>query len=122
MRPVGKLTIYALQNTAEEGLRPDEKLVKLSEEYYYERRASANLVLAAMSANQRIDKVVRITKVRKIPEGAEYVVLEDDLQYRIALMQRWNTDIDLTLVRLEKKLDVLDADEDSEDQDSSNGG
>ena len=108
MDQVGILRLYKLRNTAAPGLRPKEQLVLTGKAYYHEIRVSYARAFAAMSANQRIDKIVRAEKI-EIPDDAEYVVLEDGLQYRITMKQRWNMDCDLTLVRQEAMLDVIDA-------------
>lgn len=110
MHPGGVLTLYSLTDVSEPGTRPQEKLVYLMEAYYSERIVGYSRVYAAMSANQRIDKVVRCTKT-EIPIAAEYAVLEDGEQYRITLKQQRDADADLTLVKVETKLDVLDADQ-----------
>ena len=105
MKPVGILSLYALENTAAPGLCPKEALVCVGQAYYYERTVGVTRAYAAMSANQRIDKLVRCCKI-KIPMTAEYVILEDGLQYRISLKQQQNMDVDLTLERLEELFDV----------------
>ncbi|MBR3361218.1 MAG: hypothetical protein IKG39_07755 [Lachnospiraceae bacterium] len=110
MDQVGILTMYKLQNIAEPGLRPKEKLVELCKAYYNERTVGVTRAYAAMSANQRIDMLVRCSKT-EVPIDAEYVILEDGLQYRISLKQKHGLDCDLTLVRQEAMLDVINADE-----------
>lgn len=108
MDQLGILTLYSLTNTAEPGLRPKEKLVPITQAYYEERIVGVQRAYAAAAAQQRIDKVVRCFKT-EVPINAEYVILEDDLQYRITLKQKINLDVDLTLVRQEVILDVDDA-------------
>lgn len=108
MDQVGILTMYSLQNTADPGLRPREQLVEVCRAYYNELRIGVTRAYAAMSANQRIDKLVRCSKT-EVPIDAEYVILEDGLQYRITLKQKHGLDCDLTLVRQEAMLDVINA-------------
>lgn len=108
MNQVGILKLYSLQNTAEPGLRPKEQLVEIGRAYYEERILGVNRAYAAAAAQQRIDMVVRCFKT-VLPVDAEYTVLEDGLQYRISLKQRRGLDVDLTLVRQEAMLDVIDA-------------
>ena len=105
MKPAGILSLYSLENTADPGMRPDEKLICVGQAYYTERTVGVTRAYAAMSANQRIDKLVRCYKIN-IPVSAEYVILEDGLQYRIALKQQRNMDVDLTLERLENLLNM----------------
>ena len=119
MFDAGKLEFYSLQNIAAAGLMPTEALVKLGEAFYYERTIGINRAYSAMSANQRIDKLVRCYH-QTIPTNAEYVILEDGLQYRITLKQVLGDDVDLTLERLEAMLDVSTADT-SEDTDGTDG-
>lgn len=118
MRDSGILTMYSLQNTAAAGLMPKETLVSQGTAFYYERTVGVTRAYSAMAANQQIDKLVRCYNT-EVPVGAEYVILEDGLQYRISLKQMAGDDVDLTLERLEEMLDVYDdEDENSEDTDS----
>lgn len=105
MRDSGILTIYSLTNTAEPGLMPAEKLVKICEAYYMEQTIGVTRAYAAMSANQQIDKLVRCFNTA-LSVNAEYAVLEGGDQYRITLKQVRGDDVDLTLERLEDYLDV----------------
>lgn len=105
MRDAGILSIYSLSNVAQPGLMPTEKLVKICDAYYVERTVGVTRAYAALSANQRIDKLVRCFNTSLSVE-AEYVVLEDGNQYRISLKQVVGDDVDLTLVRLEDYYDV----------------
>lgn len=108
MRDAGILTIYSLTNTAQPGLMPTEKLVKICDAYYIERTVGVTRAYAAMSANQQIDKLVRCFNT-SLSVDAEYAVLEGGDQYRITLKQVRGDDIDLTLERLEDYLDVSSA-------------
>lgn len=105
MRDSGILTIYSLTNTAEPGLMPVEKPVKICEAYYMEQTIGVTRAYAAMSANQQIDKLVRCFNTA-LSVNAEYAVLEGGDQYRITLKQVRGDDVDLTLERLEDYLDV----------------
>ena len=118
MRDAGILTMYSLQNTATAGLMPAEKLVSVGTAYYDEKTVGVTRAYSAMAANQQIDMLVRCYNT-EIPIAAEYVILEDGLQYRISLKQLAGDHVDLTLERLEEMLDVYDDEgEDSEDTDS----
>lgn len=105
MRDAGILNIYSLENVAESGRMPTEKLVKICEAFYDERTVGVTRAYAAMSADQRIDLLVRCYNTT-LPVNAEYAILEDGNQYRISLKQKQGDDVDLTLVRLEDYYDV----------------
>lgn len=107
MRDAGILRLYSLQNTAEPGLRPTEQLVLVTTAYYDERTVGVTRAYAALSANQRIDKLVRCYNT-DVPISSEYAILEDGNQYRITLKQQVGDHVDLTLVRQEDMLDVVD--------------
>lgn len=109
MRDAGILTMYSLQNIASTGLMPKEQLVLEGRAFYYERTVGVTRAYSAMAANQQIDKLVRCYNTA-LPIGAEYVILEDGLQYRISLKQMEGDNVDLTLERLEEMLDVYQQD------------
>ena len=105
MSDAGILTMYSLQNVAVPGLMPREELVPMGTAFYNERTVGVTRAYSAMAANQRIDKLAHCYNT-DVPVGAEYVILEDGLQYRISLKQMSGDDVDLTLERLEEMLDV----------------
>ncbi len=107
MRDAGMLSVYYLSNIATTGLMPREGLVKICDAYYYEETVGVTRAYAALSANQRIDMLVRIYNT-ELPNNAEYVVLENGEQYRISLKQKRGDHIDLTLVRLEDYYDCTE--------------
>lgn len=107
----GKLTLYSLENIAEKGLKPVEKLIKIDDAYYGRRVVGYNRQYAAMGADQKIDDLVRIWR-RPIRAG-NYAVLEDGFQYRIDFAQDLTDEdglpvTDLTLSRMENHYDVAD--------------
>lgn len=105
MRDPGILSYYSLENIEVNGLMPKEALVKQGEAFYYERSIGVTRAYSAMAAQQQIDKLVRVYNLRP-PVGVEYVILEDNLQYRISLQQVQGEHTDLTLERLEAMFDV----------------
>lgn len=105
MRDAGIMTIYKLTNVAEPGLMPSEKLVSICQAYYDEQTVGVTRAYAALGAKQRIDKLVVAYNVT-LPINAEYAVLEDGNQYRIALKQLQGDNVLLTLERLEELYDV----------------
>lgn len=105
-----KLTLYSLQDTAEKGHMPVEKLVKYAEEYYGERTVGYNRQYAALGADQRIDMLVRIWRNNAVRIG-HFSILEDGNQYRIDNAQNLKDEdglevTDLTLRRLEDNYNV----------------
>ena len=109
MRDAGILTLYSLQNTADEGDMPAEKLVPIGTAYYAERTVGYNRIYAARGANEEVDTVVRCYNT-DIPYSAKYVILEDGQQYQITVKQKIVDEdaTDLTLVRMEDYYDVTD--------------
>ncbi len=106
----GILSIYTLENTAENGHMPVEELVLLETAYYGERTVGYNRLYAAKAVNQSVDKLVRIWRNENISAGM-YVLLEDSYQYRIDTVQHLYDDdglkvTDLTLSRLEKNYEL----------------
>lgn len=107
MENSGILYYYALENVADAGLMPVEKLVYRGACFYSDRVIGFRRAYAAYGADRRIDRLVRCHNV-DIPDDAKFVVLEDGRQYRIDLIQVIGDDSDLTLVRLEENYDVLE--------------
>ena len=109
MRDGGIVTLYALENIAEPGFMPVEKLVEKGTAYYSYSTAGITRIYAAMGANRQFDLVIRCHNMTELPEGVKYAIPEDGKQYRIDPAQPiYDADaIDLTLVRLEDYYDVL---------------
>ena len=105
MHDAGILKIYSLQNIASSGMMPKEALVHEADAYYDVQQIGVTRAYAAMGAKQQLDLVVLAYNIT-IPVGAEYVILEDGLQYRISLKQPEGDNVRLTLVRLEELYDV----------------
>ena len=106
MRDGGILTIYSLQNTAENGFMPQEKLVSEGTAFFSYRTIGMNRLYAAIGANRNIEKLVRCWNT-DLPEEGKYVII-DGVQYRIDVAQAIVDEdaVDLTLVRLEDFFDV----------------
>lgn len=106
----GLMTVYTLENTAEKGSKPVEKLVKFTTLYYGYRTISYNRLYAAQGVNEQIDALVRVKEDAGVTTKM-YAVLEDTLQYRITgvVPQYLSTryiGTDLTLERLDKNYDI----------------
>lgn len=108
----GLAQLYILEDVSDPGGIPKQKLVKICDDYYTEQRVGVTRLYAALGANQRIDELVRIHNESDMPEAegrqAEYIVLEDGKQYRIAATQKviGEDALDLTLERLESLYDI----------------
>lgn len=103
------MTLYALENIAEPGFMPVEKLVEKGTAFYSYSTAGITRIYAAMGANREFDLVIRCWNMTELPEGVRYAIPEDGKQYRIDPAQPiYDADaIDLTLVRLEDFYDVV---------------
>lgn len=109
MRDGGILTFYTLENTAEPGFMPAEQLVEAGQAFYANVTIGVTRRYAAIGANREFNLVVRALNTG-VPEGAEYVVLEDGLQYRIDQVSPIVDEghVELTLVRLEDFYDIAE--------------
>lgn len=107
----GILLICKLENTAEAGFMPVQKLVPLVSAYYRKRTVGYNRLYAAMGANKEISLLVRCFNT-EVPDYNEqlYVVFPDvSEQFRVSAIQEIVEDgaIDLTLSKMEEFFDVL---------------
>ena len=105
MHDAGILKIYTLTNAASAGMMPKETLVEVADAFYDVQQIGVTRAYAAMGAKQQLDLVVLAYNV-VIPTAAEYVILEDGLQYRISLKQPEGDNVRLTLVGLEELYNV----------------
>ena len=106
----GTLKICALQNVAEPGEMPSEKLVIVSYHYYGDRVIGYGRQYAAMGVQQSVDRLVRIWRDESITVK-QYALLDDGKQYRIDMVQHLLDDdglkvTELTLSRLDDNFDV----------------
>lgn len=103
----GVVQIFRLENLAEKGNMPDEKLVLKQVLRYHERTVGYGRFYTAMQQNVKISKVIRCPKVEGLSEKDTDIliaVLVDGHQYKVAQMQ-YPEDIkppvmDLTLERV----------------------
>lgn len=108
MRDGGKVKLYSLQNVAQQGLMPSEKLVLQGEEFCSFVTTGVTRRYAALGADRNYDYVIHLLNCLGIPDGVKYAVLEDGNQYRIdtAELLYDSDETELTLVRLEDYYDV----------------
>lgn len=107
----GKLKLYNTQDISVQGRMPEEMLVPLpgGDEFFTDRTIGFTRNYAALGADQRIDRLVRIWRRTDIRTG-HYAVIDDE-QYRIDFIQHLLDEddlqvTDLTLRRLEKNYDI----------------
>lgn len=106
----GILAVYSLQNVAEKGRMPSNKLVLKADHYYGNRTIGFTRQYTAMGVDQRVDKLVRIWQDESIFVH-DIAVLDDGFQYRIDMVQHLLDDdglkvTDLTLYRLEENYEI----------------
>lgn len=118
MKDAGILTLCRLENVAEPGGMPRERLVEGNRHFYEERMVGYGRQYAAMGANEQVDVLARIWRDSSARIGM-YAVLSDyegqehgeGDQYRVDNVQhRLDEDglkvTDLTLSRLDSLYDV----------------
>ena len=111
MREGGIIRLYTLEDVAENGLMPSEKLVFKVEYYYSKVVTGVTRRYAALGADRNYSAVVRCWNYDPdAVEGVKYAKTEDGTQYRIDIAEPvYDSDaLDLTLVRLEEFYDVAD--------------
>ena len=103
----GLCTIYSLENTAENGLKPVMKLVEKATAYYQERQVGVTRLYAAKGANRRIDCLLRCFNTPVIVEGW-VVIPQDGKQYQVDAVQKviGKDAVDITLVRVDKLYEI----------------
>lgn len=122
MMDAGIAHVCCLVDTADPGDSPKMKLEKASKHYFEERIVGFGRQYAAMGVNERVDMLVRVWRDASVRIGM-YVLLEDyegqenedGDQYRIDNVQHVLDDdglkvTDLSLYRLDKRYEVIDAD------------
>lgn len=118
MKDAGLVTICTLDDMADPGNMPDEKLNPLSQHYFEERSVGYNRQYAAMGVNERVDMLIRIWREPTVRIGMyalltdyEGQVNENGDQYRIDNVQHLLDDdglkvTDLTLYRMDELYEV----------------
>ena len=118
MMDAGLVTLCTLENTAEDGDMPKEKLVPGETLQFEARNIGITRFYAAQGANQQIDMLIRVWRVNA--KIGMYAVLtdyegqenEDGDQYQIDMVQQTLDPnglkvTDLTLRRVDKLYEVL---------------
>ena len=108
MRDGGKVKLCALEDVAENGLMPSEKLVVKIEPFFSYRTAATYRRFIAGGADQEFDFVINIHGMTLPPAGGKYAVINGD-QYRANFNPIFDDDsCDATLARLEDYYDVAE--------------
>lgn len=108
----GTLRLCALQNVADPGEMPTEKLVVVSHHYYGDRTIGYGRQYAAMGVQQQVDRLIRIWRDESV-SVKQYALLDDGNQYRVDMVQHLLDEdglkvTDLTLFRLDENFDVAE--------------
>lgn len=118
MKDAGLVTICTLDDMADPGNMPDEKLNPQSQHYFEERSVGYNRQYAAMGVNERVDMLIRIWREPTVRIGMyalltdyEGQVNENGDQYRINNVQHLLDDdglkvTDLSLYRMDELYEV----------------
>ena len=109
----GMVQICNLQNTADPGLIPQERLVPVLSALFGERTVGYNRFYQAQGVNEQVDMLIRIWRTGLAHIGM-YAVLscsETDVQYRIINVQHLLDEdglkvTDLTLQRMDQLYEV----------------
>lgn len=108
----GVLTVYAAADGAEPGFAPRPVLTVRARLRYEERRLGVQRYYAAMQAQARVDRVVRVPRGPAV-SPQDVVETEDGQQYRVDLVQAvqdvWPPSLDLTLSRVDQGLPLPQA-------------
>lgn len=105
----GIVTIYAVQDAAEPGRKPVEKLTAKVLLRYEEQRLGIQRFYSGRQNQAEVERVIRVPHTGKI-SSQDVAITEDGNQYRIDLVQRvigvFPAAEDLTLVRITQKYEV----------------
>lgn len=111
MNECGLLTIYQIENVAQKGRMPSEKLVKVVDGYYQELRVGVTRLYAALGANRNIDALLRVFNTDVIVNGM-VVIPEDGMQYQVEAIQKniGQDSVDITLRRVDELYEIFSLD------------
>nr|DAU25784.1 MAG TPA: hypothetical protein [Caudoviricetes sp.] len=105
----GIVTIYAVENVAQPGYKPQEGLKKKITLRYAERQLGINRLYLSRQNQAEIERVLRVPDAGSI-NTQNVAVTEDGQQYRIALGQKvadvWPPCVDISLVQVKQKYET----------------
>lgn len=104
----GIIKFYSVEDEAEPGYTPVEKLIYKSERRYEERKLGIQRYYSARQNQVKLSRVVRCPKTDISSQDA--AITEDCKQYRIDLVQTvpnvYPASVDVTLVLIDQKYEV----------------
>ncbi len=105
----GVLTVYAVENVAQAGYKPVEKLTKRIVLRYQERRVGLSRYYASRQNQVQIERVVRVPRAGNV-SNQDVAITEDGCQYRIDLVQSvldaFPECMDISLAKIEQEYEV----------------
>lgn len=105
----GVVTVYAVQNIAAPGLRPQEGLVKKITLRYEEQRLGIQRYYSGRQNQVEIQRVLRVPRAGDV-STQDVAITQDGKQYRIDLVQAVTDvhppSVDLTLAKIEQQYEV----------------
>ena len=106
----GIVEIYAVENAAAPGRKPDDVLIRKGRLRYQRRTVGIKRHYAAMTAGAKVDLLLRVPYRREISTQDVAIPTLDGRQYRITFVQVPEdvtpSVMDLTLERLERDYDL----------------
>lgn len=105
----GIVKIYAVEDVAEPGYRPEEKLVLKNTVRYQERQLGIQRYYAGRQNQVQIERVIRVPRGVSV-DTQDVAVTEDGHQFRIDMVQGaldvWPASLDLTLAKIAVEYEV----------------
>lgn len=105
----GVVTVYAVQNIAAPGLRPQEGLIKKITLRYEEQRLGIQRYYSGRQNQVEIQRVLRVPRAGDV-STQDVAITQDGKQYRIDLVQAvtdvYPASVDLTLAKIEQQYEV----------------
>lgn len=105
----GVVTVYTVEDTAEPGYRPKEKLTKKITLRYEEQRLGIQRYYSGSQNQVEIERVIRTPSAGRV-NNQDVAVTEDGKQYRIEMVQNvlsvYPSSIDITLAKIEQEYDI----------------
>lgn len=106
----GLVTVYALEDKAKPGYRPEPMLVKKGVLRYQERTLGITRLYSGRQNQVEIQRILRVPWWPGV-SSQDVAVTQDGKQYRIDLVQRvsdvYPPSMDLTLAKVEQKYEVI---------------
>lgn len=105
----GLVKIYAVEDVAEPGYRPEETLVLKNTVRYQERQLGIQRYYAGRQNQVQIERVIRVPRGVSV-DTQDVAITEDGHQFRIDMVQAvidvWPASLDLTLAKIAVEYEV----------------